>query len=275
METNKILTADLLDIIFEGKNKEYGAYEMRKTYNRRLIKSLLIMGAILLFLCAGYFLSGLRAENVVRTIEIDDPILKSIAEPKRQDPIVIPRAPKPQPVEVRTIRDVTVRMVKEDIKPSERPPENAETDNAKIGLANNLNATGDADIVAPPEGKGNGVVAAPKDDDNGGRPFIKVEKESEYPGGLEAWRRYMIMHFRYPEEGVAQGISGVVVVQFIVDHDGNVSEVHAISGPDSGGLRQEAERVIRKSGKWVPAIQNGRPVKSYKTQPVVFKLDEQ
>jgi protein TonB len=63
-----------------------------------------------------------------------------------------------------------------------------------------------------------------------------------------------------------------VVVQFVVDLDGNVSEAKAISGPETGGLREEAERVIRKSGKWVPAVQNGRRVKSYRRQPVIFSI---
>ena len=65
------------------------------------------------------------------------------------------------------------------------------------------------------------------------------------------------------------------MVKFIVDKEGNVSDVEAISGPDTGGLREEAVRVIKKSGKWTPAVQNGRFVKSYKRQPVSFKLSDQ
>jgi protein TonB len=67
-------------------------------------------------------------------------------------------------------------------------------------------------------------------------------------------------------------VQGTVMVQFIVDREGNVSDVEVVSGPETGGLREEAIRVIQKSGKWTPAIQNGRKVKSYKRQPVVFKL---
>ena len=68
-------------------------------------------------------------------------------------------------------------------------------------------------------------------------------------------------------------IQGTVVVQFIVDKEGNVSDVEAISGPNE--LREEAVRVIKKSGKWTPAIQNGRQVKSYKKQPIKFRLEAQ
>jgi protein TonB len=274
METNKILSADLLDIIFEGKNKEYGAYEIRKTYNRRLIKALLGTGALLLFLCGGYFLSKLRAESIARPVTLGPDIILSKADmpPKKEEPVVIPHAARAQPIQAPTLRDVTVRIVKEEIRDSERPPENAETDNMKIGLTNNLKATGDADILAPPESKGNGVVTAPAQREDDWR-FTPVEKEADYPGGLKAWSRYLIKNIRTPDEAISNGISGTVIVQFIVDPEGNVSDVHAISGPTDGGLRAEAERVIRKSGKWTPALQNGRFVKSYKSQPVVFMID--
>ncbi|WP_431217597.1 energy transducer TonB [Puia sp. P3] len=70
-------------------------------------------------------------------------------------------------------------------------------------------------------------------------------------------------------------MQGTVTVQFIVDKDGKVSEVRALSGPETGGLRDEAVRVIRNSGDWIPAIQNGRKVKSYKRQPVIFRMMQQ
>jgi protein TonB len=101
-----------------------------------------------------------------------------------------------------------------------------------------------------------------------------VEIESTYPGGLPAWARFLNKNFRYPEPAQSDGVQGTVMVRFIVDKDGNVSDVEALSGPDQDGLREEAVRVIRKSGKWIPAVQNGRNVKSYKQQPVVFKISE-
>jgi len=76
---------------------------------------------------------------------------------------------------------------------------------------------------------------------------------------------------KYPQEAQDNEIQGAVVVQFIVDKGGMVSDVEAISGPQE--LRDEAVRVIKKSGKWTPAVQNGRQVKSYKKQPIVFRLE--
>jgi periplasmic protein TonB len=102
--------------------------------------------------------------------------------------------------------------------------------------------------------------------------YTKVEIESVYPGGQQAWFRFMANTLRYPDEAVNKEIQGTVIVQFIVDTTGNVSNIEAISGPLTGGLREEAVRVIKKSGNWIPAVQNGRKVKSYKKQPLVFSL---
>jgi periplasmic protein TonB len=102
--------------------------------------------------------------------------------------------------------------------------------------------------------------------------FTKVEIEAAYPGGTQAWLRFLGKNFRYPEDAVNNEIQGVVVVQFKVDMEGNTSDIHAISGPEKGGLREEAERIIKISGKWTPAVQNGRMVRSYKRQPMVFRL---
>ncbi|MES1160642.1 MAG: energy transducer TonB, partial [Bacteroidota bacterium] len=112
-------------------------------------------------------------------------------------------------------------------------------------------------------------------DEDYDKTFTKVEIESSYPGGMPAWQRYLNKNLRFPDEAMNNEIQGSVMVQFIVDKEGNVSDVQAIGGPDQGGLRDEAVRVIKKSGKWTPAIQNGRQVKSYKRQPITFQLQGQ
>lgn len=102
--------------------------------------------------------------------------------------------------------------------------------------------------------------------------FAKVEVESAYPGGLTGWRTYLISNMRYPPKAVRKNIQGTVVVQFIIDKEGKVSDVEAIEGPQL--LKEEGVRLIKASGKWIPAQQNGKPVKSYKKQPFLFKLDK-
>lgn len=111
----------------------------------------------------------------------------------------------------------------------------------------------------------------PRDSVDYDKIFTKVEIESAYPGGIQAWMRFLGRTLHYPDFAVNSGIQGDVIVMFIVDKEGNVSNVRAVSGPRE--LREEAERVIRKSGRWTPAVQNGRQVKSYKNQPVRFRLE--
>jgi len=98
-------------------------------------------------------------------------------------------------------------------------------------------------------------------------------KEASYPGGPEAWIKYLFEAVRYPVEAQDKKIQGTVVVQFKVDVDGRTSEVSALDGPTTGGLRDEATRVVKESGKWIPAQKNGHPISSYKKQPIRFQLE--
>lgn len=275
MEVNKILSADVLDIIFEGRNKEYGAYELRKSYNRRLITSLIIVGAICLLLFVGYFVSALLEDNTVKKeVVVQDVQLEEIKqEEKKEEPPPPPPPKPPEPPKVEMAKFTPPKIVKdEEVKEEEKPPEVEKLEETKIGTMNQEGQK-DEGIVAPPvEDAGKGVVEAPKkDDEDWDKTFTKVEIESEYPGGAAAWQRYLNRNLRYPQEAIDNEVQGAVVVQFIVDKEGNVSDVEAISGPQE--LRGEAVRVIRKSGKWTPAVQNGRQVKSYKKQPIVFRLE--
>lgn len=101
----------------------------------------------------------------------------------------------------------------------------------------------------------------------------KVEIEAEYPGGAAAWQRFLNRNLRVPEEAIENDVQGTAVVQFIVDRDGNVSNVEAVSGSEL--LCKSMIQVIKKSGKWVPAIQSGRKVRSLKKQPLVVRLQRE
>ena len=100
--------------------------------------------------------------------------------------------------------------------------------------------------------------------------FTKVEIESEFPGGQAAWIKFLTSHLTYSEKAVRKNIQGTVVVQFIVDKNGMLSDIQAISGPAQ--LQNAAVDIIKQSPKWIPAVQFGRKVKSYKKQPIVFRL---
>jgi protein TonB len=277
MEVNKILSADVLDIIFEGRNKDYGAYELRKTYNKRMITSLVIVASILALLFIGYFVSALLEDKQdAKTVQVQDVQLEEIKQEEKKDEPPPPPPPKPpEPPKVEMAKFTPPKIVKdEEVKEEEKPPEVEKLEETKIGTMNQEGQK-DEGIVAPPvEDAGKGVVEAPKkDDEDWDKTFTKVEIESEYPGGAAAWQRYLNRNLRYPQEAIDNEVQGAVVVQFIVDKEGTVSDVEAISGPQE--LRAEAVRVIKKSGKWTPAVQNGRQVKSYKKQPIVFRLESE
>ncbi len=107
--------------------------------------------------------------------------------------------------------------------------------------------------------------------DGNDKIFTKVEVEAEYPGGQAAWIDYLTKNLKYPQEAVSKNIHGTVVVQFIVGLNGSLSEITAAKKA-SPSLDKAAIDVIRESGKWVPAMQNGKKVRSYKKQPIAFKL---
>ncbi len=268
MEPNQIKNADILDILFDGRNKEYGAYELRKTYNSRMVKSMIVMGSVVILVSVGGVVSGLGKAKVAGKIEVGGVVeLKRITEL----PPAVPPPPKVPPPPVAQIRMITVRIVPDD-QAHDAPPENDAAKDVQIGT---INKAGDltGDLAGPPVGDGipSGVVTGPKKSD-GDNQFIPIEKEAEFPGGSEAWARFLNKTLRYPDQAMSIDIQGTVTVQFVVDVDGSVSDVRVVSGPEEGGLREEAVRVIRKSGKWVPALQNGRYVKAYRLQPVVFKV---
>ena len=275
MEINKILSADILDIIFEGRNKDYGAYELRKTYNRRITIAIVSMVALCILLFVGYLVANKISESISKDVVVQDIQLEEIKQPEKKEELPPPPPKPPDPPKVEMAKFTPPKIVKdEEVKEEEKPPEQEKLEDTKIGTINQEGVK-DEGIVAPPvSDEGKGVVEAPKkDEEDYDKTFTKVEIESEYPGGSAAWQRYLLKTLQYPQAAQDNEIQGAVVVQFIVDKAGTVSDVEAISGPQE--LRDEAVRVIKKSGKWTPAVQNGRQVKSYKKQPITFKLEAQ
>ncbi|WP_205508845.1 energy transducer TonB [Longitalea arenae] len=274
MESSTILTADVLDIIFEGRNKDYGAYQLRRTYSKRLLVSVAVMLAVILLLSIGFVFAGGKKEKLTTVILPPDIELKKIQEERAAEPPPPPPPPKmPEPPKLEMAKFTPPKIVRdEEVKEDEKPPEMSKLEDTKIGTMNQEGLQDDG-IVAPPVDDGDrGVVVAPKkEEEDWNKTFTKVEIPSEYPGGPAAWQRFLNRNLHFSQEAMDNMVQGTVVVKFIVDTEGNVSDVEAISGPEEH--RPEAIRVIRKSGKWTPAIQNGRQVKSYKQQPITFRFE--
>jgi protein TonB len=99
---------------------------------------------------------------------------------------------------------------------------------------------------------------------------VKVEIESEFPGGARGWLAYLNSHLVYPKKAIRKRIEGTVLLQFIVDKDGSVSDLKVLDGDPI--LAEAALKAMEDTPKWLPAVQNGKKVKSYKKQPIQFKL---
>lgn len=284
MDPNKIKDADLLDIVFEGRNKEYGAYELRKKYNKRLTIAL----AITMALGALIFLTAFIANVATKTkgkVEVAEVQLEQIQQEEQKNEPPPPPPPKPpEPPKVEMAKFTPPKVVKdEEVKEEEKPPEVEKLDDTKIGTVNQEGQK-DEGIVAPPVEDKGGVVEAPKVEDED-RVFQKVEIDAEFPGGTGAWTKYVTREIeRNMDELTEDGKSGTVVVLFIVDREGAVSEVRALPCGEAGvpncvgpgsKLAEVAVAAIKKGPKWKPAVQNGKNVKAYRRQPVTFRLEEQ
>jgi protein TonB len=282
MDANKILDADLIDLVFEGRNKGYGAYELRTQYNKRLRNALIVtISAFCLLLLLG-FLSTLDLGLTKGKLEIKEVQLEEINTEEPPPPPPPPPPKPPEPPKVEMAKFTPPKVVKdEDVKEEEKPPEIEKLEDAKIDVRNQEGIK-DEGIVAPVEDKG-GVVEAPKEDDYD-KVFQKVEIDAEFPGGVSGWTRYVTREIeRNIDELQDDGRSGTIVVLFIVDKEGKVSEVRALPCSEAGVARclppnsklaEIAVSAIRKGPKWKPAVQNGRNVKAYRRQPVTFQLAE-
>src|SRR6476660_1091359 len=229
METNKILSADLLDIIFEGRNKEYGAYELRKTYNRRLTTALGIMAGIALLIFLIVFVAkSVNFNTEPKKLDTKDLNLSAIKEPPPPPPPPPPKLPPPPPIATIQFTPPKVVIDEEVIKP---PPENKELEEKKVDVKTEEGKK-DEGIVAPPvEDKGTQMVEAPKkvaeDEDH---VFTKVEIEASFPGGEGGWTRYVKKAIEQNiDELTESGESGTCRIRFIVSKDGSVSDVEALT----------------------------------------------
>ncbi|MGJ7031924.1 energy transducer TonB [Niabella hirudinis] len=271
METTKILSASLLDILFDGRNKAYGAYELRNTYNRRLIKALGATGLIIAVFMGATALKANEPKRIMAPI-LSGPIeITEITEP-RKEPLPAPEPPKlPEPQKIETAKFV-IPKIAPDEEVITSPPAQDDLADVKIGLEN---VKGDrlGDIAVPPAGvpDGKGILEI-KSVEKDNLPFTKVEKEAEYDGD---WTRFLTTNLRgeVPVDNGAAAGNYQVLVQFVVDVNGAVSDIQIVKDPGFG-MGREAIRVIKKSGKWKPAVQNGSMVKAYRKQPITFQVLE-
>lgn len=271
MEANKILSADILDLVFEDRNKDYGAYNLRKTYNRRITRALIITASVAVLAIGGSLLaSNLKgaSDNKVKIQEV------TLADVKQEEKKIIPPPPPPPKVEPPKVemKQFTPPVIKKDEEVEKPPPPQEELKEAKIDVINQEGIK-DENIATPvviDEGKQ--IVEEKKEEDEN-KIFDKVEIEASFPGGDSKWRQYLTnnLNASTPVDNGAPEGTYTTMVQFVVDKEGNISDVRALTS-HGYGMEEEAIRVIKKGPKWAPAVQNGRQVKAYRKQPITFQV---
>lgn len=279
MEANKILSSDFLDILFEGRNKEYGAYELRRSYNRRMWRALIFVALLLAAIGAAVVLNKqLKPKQTAEDIKMQEVTIQEIQQEEKKDeaPPPPPPPPKQEPPPKVEMKAFTPPKIVKDEEVREPPPAVEELKETKIGTINQEGVK-DIGIAAPPVvvDAGKGIVAEVKKPEPEPEIFTKVEIDAAYPGGASAWRSFLERNLRgeTPVDNGASPGNYTVIIQFVVDVAGNVSDVKPLTSLGYG-MEQEAVRVLKKSGKWKPAIQNGREVKAYRKQPITFQVLE-
>ena len=275
MEGNKILNASLIDIVFDGRNKAYGAYELRSMYASRLWRALLITAAVALLIMIISVLSAkLEGPKTAKKIDVKEVEMVDVKQEQPVEPPPPPPPKPPDPPKIEMAKFTPPKVVKdEEVKPEEEMKEVEELKDVAISTVNQEGQK-DLGIVAPPVEDKGGVVAAPKVEDED-KVFQKVEIEAQFPGGEKAWTKYITREItRYIDELQEAGKAGTCLVQFIVDKEGNISDVEALTMKGTK-LAEICVNAIRKGPKWTPAEQNGRKVKAYRKQPVTFQMPEE
>lgn len=270
MEANKILSADVLDLVFEGRNKDYGAYQLRKTYNRRITRALIITASVALLALLGSLLASQLESTDNKKLEIKEITLEDIKQEEKIEPPPPPPPKPPDPPKIEMKQFTPPKIVKDE-EVEEPPPPQEELKEVKIDVVNQEGIK-DEGIVAPAViDEGKGVVEEQKEDPN--KIFEKVEIEASFKGGESAWRKYLERNLNpnAPVDNGAPEGTYTVYVQFVVSKDGSISDVKALTN-HGYGMEKEAVRVIQKGPAWVAAIQNGRSVNAYRKQPITFRV---
>jgi periplasmic protein TonB len=265
MNTDMILKSDVLDILFEKRNKLYGAYTLRKFYPERIKTSLVIMLCVVIAFCLFTVIPKLDRKQM-EVITFDDPGFRKI-NPDNKIPEPKPKVAASK-VMVRTVKfPATVKIVNEKDS-ADRLPENLE--NERIGSVNSTYAV-DGDI---PGGTSNTSVSEPAVavkvtpvlDPN--VPIDNPDVEPSYPGGINALRTFLRRNLTNPGD-LEEGEQVSVQIKFIVGYDGKLQRFETIK--DGGEeFNSEVIRVLKKMPQWIAGKSNGRNVSVYYTISVKF-----
>lgn len=270
-----------VEMVFAGKNKEYGAYQLRKGTSGRNIKALLIL-VIAAALVGGFLawkvIEQKQAEEqqaYMEAMELAKLQQQAKKEEKKKEPVKPKIEPKKEIPVARETQKFTAPVIKKDelvkeenqVKQMDKLDEKVAvgTEN-KEGTKSRLAEAVRSDIAvaAPPP------PPAPKPEVSN-KVFDVVEEMPHFPGGPAALQAFLSSNTKYPVVAQENGVQGRVIVSFVVERDGSITDVRVVRSVDPS-LDREASRVVKSMPRWSPGKQNGSTVRVKYTVPVVFRL---
>ena len=260
-----IFTNQWLDIVFEGKNKTYGAYELRKSNTKTTVRALIIGAVLFSVLVAAPLIMSLLPDSSGDDDSLDTKIVTMKLPPKKEEPKKDLPPPPPPPPKVDQVKFVKPVVAKAE-EVTEEPPKITEIKDKKLG---NETIKGDPDAELTVEPVGNGPAAV-VEEDNSIYNTAGIEVKPDFPGGMEKFYKFVGNNYQTPEE---DGLKGKVYVTFVVEKDGSLTYIKVLR--DIGyGTGKEAIRVLNKCPRWTPGEQNGKKVRVLYSLPITIQSAE-
>ena len=266
------------DIMFENRNKEYGAYVLRRQTTARNIKSiitvLILFALVMVYMVAKNAYDDYQAKHQAQTQVTE---LTALQEQKKEAKVERKEVVKQEKVEqvvekVKSSIKFTAPVIKKDdeVRPEDEMKSQDEIMNSKVavGFANVVGNDESGEVLKAKEALVTEPVK-PREEEN--KVFDVVEQMPSFPGGMAALMAYLQKSIKYPPVAEENGIQGRVVCTFVVERDGSVTDVRVAKSVDPS-LDKEAVRVVSAMPKWIPGKQNGQSVRVKYTLPVTFRL---
>ena len=253
-----------LDLVFEGRNKRYGAYELRKENPKTSIKALLLGAFVFTLAMTSPLILDMLPDAEAKNVLDEKVVLVNMDKPIEKLPELIkpPEPPKPKIDEVKFVAPKVVEKEKvvEEIKTIEDLKD-------KTIAAKDQKGDKDAEIVID-QPTGNSDKDA-EIVDNNVYSSAGIEVQPEFPGSSAGWKKYVERNYRLPE--VEQDLKGRVFVEFVVEKDGSLTDIKVIR--DLGfGTGAEAVRMLKNAPRWKPGIQNGKSIRVRYTQAIMLEI---
>jgi protein TonB len=266
MTPKEILGADLLDIVFDNRNKSYGAYALRRFYENRLSAALITgLGTAIIVSMIIFFNEPPKIPVSLKELQKD--VVTLVELPPDEIPEE-PTPPRPAAAPANTIAITNIVIVPDNVDTD--VPTAEDVDRYAISTVTNIDPDNNNNTLTVPQVQPTATVPASEPHTE---PVELIQRQPEFPGGKNAWMNFLSKYLTVPEE-MGYGEKRTVVVRFLVSEDGSITQFTVIQ---SGGkaFDNEVIRVLKKMPKWNPAIQNGRNVAVPFTQPVTFQSVEE